>query len=224
MARKTKARKSGRPAQPLTKADLVALAAPVFAAKGVEGVSIREVAELAGIRKASVFHHFATKELLYHAVMDDVLSRLFELIVAARLDQGSFVERLDRLSGLMVNALAQRPQSARLLVRELMGQGPYLIAAAGGAVRVQETLEFTVAFLSAGMDDGAFRRADPRHLALSIAGLHLLPFAAADTASALLARDFLSQPSVDARVACVTEQVRLLCLAPKAAKPATRKG
>lgn len=223
MARKTKARKSGRPAQPLTKADLVALAAPVFAAKGVEGVSIREVAELAGICKASVFHHFATKELLYHAVMDDVLSRLFELIVAARLDQGSFVERLDRLSGLMVNALAQRPQSARLLVRELMGQGPYLDAARG-AVRVQETLEFTVAFLSAGMDDGAFRRADPRHLALSIAGLHLLPFAAADTASALLARDFLSQPSVDARVACVTEQVRLLCLAPKAAKPATRKG
>lgn len=215
----TKARKSGRPAQPLTKADLVSLAAPVFAERGIEGVSIREVAELAGIRKASVFHHFATKELLYQAVMDDVLSRLFELIVAARLDQGSFVERLDRLSGLMVNALAQRPQSARLLLRELMGHGPYI--SSGGAVRVQETLEFTSAFLNAGMDDGAFRRDDPRQLALSIAGLHLLPFAAADTASALLGRDFLSEDSVRARVTCVTEQVRLLCLA---SKPPTRKG
>lgn len=210
--RKSKPRKPGRPAQPLTPADLVTLAAKVFAERGPDGVSMREVAELAGIRKASVFHHFASKERLYQAVMDDALTRLFDLIVAARLDQGSFEERLDRLSGLMTDALGQRPQSARLLLRELMGGGPYLQG--GGGVRVQETLEFTASFLAAGMDAGAFIKGDARHLALSIAGLHLLPFAAQEPSAELLGAPLLSPEGIAARRAAVTEQVRRLCLMP----------
>lgn len=203
-------RKAGRPAQPLTPSDLVSLAAPVFAERGVEGVSMREVAELAGIRKASVFHHFESKERLYAAVMEDALTRLFELIAAARLDEGSFEERLDRLSGLMTDALASRPQTARLLLREMMGSGPWVES--GGRERIQQTLELTTAFLAAGMEAGVFRRSDPRHLALSIAGLHLLPFAARDAAGALLEAPFLSPEVTAARRAEVTAQVRALCL------------
>lgn len=213
MARKKssgRARKPGRPAQPLTPAALVTLAAPVFSARGPDGVSMREIAELAGIRKASLFHHFESKERLYQAVMEDALSRLFELIVSARLDQGGFEERLDRLSALMTDALAQRPQTARLLVRELMGGGPYLDG--GGAVRVAETLEFTASFLSAGMDAGVFVKTDPRQLALSIAGLHLLPFAAETSASALLGHALLGPEGVVARKQAVASQVRRLCL------------
>jgi TetR/AcrR family transcriptional regulator len=189
----------------------VALAAPVFAERGVDGVSMREIAELAGIRKASVFHHFESKEQLYQAVLDDALTRLFELIAAARLDEGSFEERLDRLSGLMTDALAERPQTARLLVRELIGHGPW--ASSAGAAQVQQTLEVTAAFLAAGIEAGAFRQADPRHLAVSIAGLHLMPFAAVEATSALLERRLLEPDVVAARRAAVTAQVRALCLA-----------
>ncbi len=208
--RRTSPRRAGRPAQPLTPLDLVSLAAPVFAERGVDGVSMREIAELAGIRKASVFHHFETKERLYAAVMEDALARLFEIIASARLEEGSFEERLDRLSGLMTEALASRPQTARLLLREMMGSGPWVES--GGRERIQQTLELTTAFLAAGMEAGAFRRFDPRHLALSIAGLHLLPFAAPGPAGALLEAEFLAPKTLAARRAQVTEQVRALCL------------
>lgn len=209
-------RKPGRPSQPLTPRDLVTLAAKVFAERGSEGVSMREIAELAGIRKASVFHHFESKEALYQAVMDDALRRLFELVEAARLDQGSFAERLDRLSGLMTDALAQRPETAQLLLRELMGGGPYLQQ--GGGVRVQQTLEFTSSFLRAGMEAGAFIARDPNHLALSIAGLHLLTFAAQDAATGLLEAPLLSPEVFAARREQVTAQVRQLCLLPSKSK------
>jgi TetR/AcrR family transcriptional regulator len=216
--KKQKARKPGRPARPLTRGELVALAMPLFAQRGPDGVSMAEVAELAGIRKASMYHHFESKAALYAAVMDESLGQLRSLIAAARLDEGSFAERLDRLGALVTDALAARPEMAQLLVRELLGAGPYL--AAGGAERVRETLEVTAAFLEAGMDAGEFARSDPRQLAISVSAVHLLAFAAQPTVTALLGQPIVSGPGLEARRAAVLEHVRRLCLAPA---PATRR-
>lgn len=207
----TRKRKAGRPTNSLTPADLVAVAAPLFAARGADGVSLREVAEAAGIRKASLLHHFESKETLYTAVVDTALASLQTLVADARLDEGDFGVRLDRLGELVCKALSTRPETARLLLYELVGEGPYLRS--GGSERVQATLELTAAFLEAGMADGAFRKSDARQLALSIAGLHLLPFAAAPASSALLGGDLFSPAQVKARTKAVLGQVRALCLA-----------
>ncbi len=204
------ARRPGRPAHPITPAELVALALPVFAERGPDGVSMSEIAELAKIRKASVYHHFESKEALYTAVMDDSVLGLFELIAAANLEEGSFADRLDRLGSLVIDALAARPQTARLLMRELIGHGPYL--AARGTDRVKETLGVTAAFLEAGMDAGEFVREDPNQLALTIAGVHLFPFAAAEAAGALLGASLLVPPGLESRRTAVIAQVRRLCV------------
>ncbi len=205
-------RKAGRPHQALTQQDIVAAAAPLFAARGLEGVSLRELGEQVGIRKASLLHHFASKEALYVAVIDEAIGALTGLIVAAKLDEGAFPERLDRLGELVCAALAARPETARLLLHELVDEGPYL--SSGGGPRVQATLELTAAFLEAGMEAGAFRREDPRQLALSIVGLHLLPFAAARVTSGLLGADLFSPGQLAARRDAVLGQVRALCLPP----------
>lgn len=209
MPPRRKARRAGRPAHALSREDLVAAAAPLFAARGHDGVSLREVAERAGIRKASLLHHFESKEALYTAVVDEALTSLSSLIVEARLDEGDYVERLDRLGELVEKALAARPETSRLLVYELIGDGPYLQE--GGAERVQATLELTAAFLEAGMEAGAFRRCDPRQLAVSIAGLHLFPFAAARATSGLLGADLFSVEQSALRSRAVLAQVRALC-------------
>ncbi|TLS67885.1 TetR/AcrR family transcriptional regulator [Mariprofundus erugo] len=44
-------------------------AASLFSARGVDAVSIREIAEAAGISKATVFHYFDSKDTLYQAVV-----------------------------------------------------------------------------------------------------------------------------------------------------------
>ncbi len=208
-ARQTTKRKSGRPANPLSQREILALARPVIAERGVDGVSIREVAELAGIRKASLYHHFESKQALYKAMMDDVVESLLGLVSSARLDEGDFVTRLDRLGHLGTAYFATHPEVAGLLMRELIGEGDYL--AQGGDERVQATLESMAAFLQAGMDAGAFRRSDPRQLALSLAGLHILPFAARRMTETFLKTELSSPDAIAERQRVVLEQARLLC-------------
>jgi AcrR family transcriptional regulator len=200
-------RKSGRPANPLSRAAILALARPVFAERGVDAVTTRDVADLAGIRKPSLYHHFASKAELYEAVLDEDISALLSLISQANLDDGSFLDRIDRLGSLITDYLSAHPAAARLLTRELVGGGPYL-AARGGA-RVQETLAVTAAFLEAGMDAGELRRADPRQLAVSIAGLHLFAFAAPDSVTPFLGPLHEAEHAA-LRKAAVLEQVRAL--------------
>ena len=49
----------------------------LFARRGFAGIGLREVAEVAGLGKSSLFHHFRSKAELYAAVVGRILD-LFE--------------------------------------------------------------------------------------------------------------------------------------------------
>ena len=171
------ARPTRTPRHPIERGDLINIAARLFAELGYAAASLGEIAEAAGLRKASLYHHFPTKEALYAAVLDTAVVELRALLIGARLDEGDFAERLDRLGALITDYFADHPYAANLLSREMLENTAYLQGAGGEAIRIN--LEATTAFLAAGMDAGAFRRQDPRHLALSIVGLHVFYFASA---------------------------------------------
>jgi TetR/AcrR family transcriptional regulator len=48
---------------------ILTAARQLFAVRGFAGVSIQQVADTAGVCKANVFHHFASKQALYRAVL-----------------------------------------------------------------------------------------------------------------------------------------------------------
>lgn len=52
----------------------------LFAARGLAGVSIQQVADSAGVSKANVFHHFANKQALYRAVLQDSAAEFRSLL------------------------------------------------------------------------------------------------------------------------------------------------
>ncbi|WP_050670389.1 TetR/AcrR family transcriptional regulator [Luteipulveratus halotolerans] len=52
-----------------TKSDICKAALDVIAAKGVEGASLREIAEAVGITKASLYYHYASKQELVSALL-----------------------------------------------------------------------------------------------------------------------------------------------------------
>jgi hypothetical protein len=70
------------------------------------------------------------------------------------------------------------------------------------------------------MSAGELPRQDPHQLALSLAGLHLTYFAAAEISAALLQKDIHAPALLAAREATVVMQGRALCLAP--APPTSR--
>ncbi|WP_043631678.1 TetR/AcrR family transcriptional regulator [Nonomuraea candida] len=67
---------------------LVKLAAELFARKGFQATTVREIADEAGILSGSLYHHFDSKE----TIVDEVLSTFLDDLIAryrAALDSGS---------------------------------------------------------------------------------------------------------------------------------------
>lgn len=214
---RTPTRRAGRPRDPISREALLEAAAGVFAAEGYAGASLSAIAGAAGLRKASLFHHFDSKEALYLEAVSSAVGELGGLISEARLDTGGFVERLDRLSRLVTRYLGEHPLVARLLLREMLDEGPFL-SGPGGEL-VPQVLGGAMAFLQAGMDAGAFARQDPRQLILSVVGLHLFWFGGLSLTEAISGQDPFSTEAIEGRAAAVSAQVRALCGASPSGPP-----
>jgi TetR/AcrR family transcriptional regulator len=101
------------------------VAEEIFAEKGYEGATLRDVASRVGIRTPSLYNHFDGKDSLYAAVLErgigPVLRALGESAAAGgpSHDPGRLVER-------MMELLAKRPQLPRLVVHETLSGGRHL--------------------------------------------------------------------------------------------------
>ena len=62
-----------------TRSSILTAARSVFARKGFDGATTREVAQIAGVNNAMIYYHFKDKDELYRAVLVDSFS-LFERI------------------------------------------------------------------------------------------------------------------------------------------------
>jgi TetR/AcrR family transcriptional regulator len=157
------------------KEEILDIATSLFAERGYEGTSMNDVAERVGMRKASLFYHFTTKDALYEAVLDRLVSRVAVPLGAAYSSEGTFAERLDTAADALTTVLGERPFAARLLLREAMDWGPVMRGKL--LERVLFVLEGGAAFVKAGQEAGAFTDGDPKHLVLTALGAHFLPFA-----------------------------------------------
>jgi len=66
-----------------TRAQLIDIATRLFASRGYEDTSIEAVLQQAGVSRGSLYHHFAGKEALFEAVLDDVETRVGRQTIAA---------------------------------------------------------------------------------------------------------------------------------------------
>jgi AcrR family transcriptional regulator len=62
---------------------IIAIACRLFAHRGYEGTSLRDIAEEAKITKAALYYHFPNKEALYHRIVLDSLRALIDFVRAA---------------------------------------------------------------------------------------------------------------------------------------------
>ena len=178
----------------------------VFAERGYEGTSMNDVAERGGMRKASLFYHFATKDALYEAVLDRLVASLQAALEAVYVSSGTFEDRLDAVNETLVTVLASHPYAARLLLREAMDWGPVI---RGKLLdRILLVLEAGAAWLRAGQEQGAFVEGDPKQLVLSSMGLHFLPFALGQLVERYMGTDVFDPAFVAARMKALKSQAR----------------
>jgi AcrR family transcriptional regulator len=135
----------------------------LFGARGVEAVSLDEIARVVGVRKQTVLYWFPSKDALVDGVLEAVAAELFVVIDAAvRAAPDDPLERVDAVVRAVFRPAVRRP-AVLGLVREVNRLDPTQ------ATRLRELVEplvdRAVAHLSAEMDAGRIRRGDPRLVA-----------------------------------------------------------
>ena len=203
--------------QPNTRTRILRVAEYLFAERGYHGTYLREVADGVGIRKASLFHHFAGKAELYQAVLEDEIGDTERRIHDVLAGSGDPRAAIRALVSAYVDLIAARPARAKLLLRQSLGDQPAGIPPPD-AGRVLAPL---VDFIERGQRDGTFAPVDPIALLLGLVGAVVGFF----TTAPIVAPEWCRNGEPDRRVARVRAHVvalteRALGIAP--APAATR--
>ena len=103
---------------------ILAAAEKLFAESGFDAVSMNAVAELAGVSKANIFHHFSSKDALYLAAMRDACRRSSPLMDNLEGTSGTFAERLQHFARAHLAHLLENAQTSRLILREVIENDP----------------------------------------------------------------------------------------------------
>jgi AcrR family transcriptional regulator len=135
-----------------------------FGTRGYETTSLDALAGQLGVRKQTILYHFASKDSLLDAVIDEAGAELIAVLEEAVASSGGGWAKVDAVVRLVFRLAGRRPELLGLL-REVSRLGP------PAATRLRVLLEPFVAratsFLEEGMNAGEFRRQDARLLLLA---------------------------------------------------------
>jgi TetR/AcrR family transcriptional regulator len=108
------------PASPQSAGELAILDAAVhlFSVHGYDGVSMRRIADAAGVSKANIYHHFTSKQALYFAIMRHSAEELTRLLENLAEGKGSFNQRLQAFASAHLQHLFDNAERVRLVLRE----------------------------------------------------------------------------------------------------------
>ncbi len=146
-----------------TRERILAAALDLFGRRGVDAVSLDEIAVAVGVRKQTVLYWFASKEELVDAVLEAMAGELAVVIDAAvRAAPRDPLERIDAVVRAVFRLAVRRP-AVLGLVRELSRlPGPQ---AERLRRLVEPMIDRAVGFLAAEMTAGRLRTGDPRLVA-----------------------------------------------------------
>jgi len=142
-----------------TRDRILDVAVDLFGNRGVDAVSLDEIARTVGVRKQTVLYWFDSKDVLVDAVLDQVASELFVVIDAAvRAAPDDPLERIDAVVRAVFRPAVRRPALLGL-VREVSRLDTE--QAARLRSRIEPLVARAVAYMGDEMDAGRLRRGDP---------------------------------------------------------------
>jgi AcrR family transcriptional regulator len=193
-----------------TREAILAEARHCFAEHGFEGTSLNDLAAGVGIRRASILHHFASKQAIYQAVFDRALSDWAEHIERARLEgetpAGAGWSQTDRVLTAAVRWFADNPEFVRLIRLEALADGAHLGFDLGEAIRPY--FQRAVAYFEREMGAGRLRKHDPEQLIISGYGAILNYFSDVHFLQGLLGRDPMTEAALETRIQSIRDFFR----------------
>jgi len=152
------------------KAHILNMAMELFAEKGFEGSSIRDLAARAGVNVAMVNYYFGSKEKLFESLVEQKASYtrgvLDEIVKNASL---SYIEKINAIIDTYVNRLFSHRTFHRVIHQEMMLNQRESLQQAIVDIIFPNTLKIRQ-ILEEGMQNGEFKKIDSTMVIASIIG------------------------------------------------------
>lgn len=181
----------------------------LFARRGYAGVGMREVASEVGLGKSSLFHHFPSKALLYLSVLERVLERIALHLGPALHSPAGPVDKLEAWVHALVDALAEQPGSARLLLRALFEEDAFPESVTEKSEELEQVLAGILGgfqlLVKRGIESGDFRRVSVAHATQTMIGATVYHFASGELGEGMVGAPIFSAAEVRRRKQEVTE-------------------
>jgi AcrR family transcriptional regulator len=145
-----------------TKTRIFMVAAHLFAQKGFNGVSMREISERAGVTKPTIYYYYKNKEEIYRALIDAGIEHGRADLDRLKGSQLSFRQLLIEIIREKIRDCAQFTDFSKILI-DLHLSTERLDFLDGFKERAHEPLHELVRMIRAGQETGELNRTiDPR--------------------------------------------------------------
>src|ERR1700753_1044277 len=172
-----------------TRQKLLAAARREFAASGLAGARVDEIAARAGVNKQLVYHYFGDKDALYLAVLEWVYEEIRPQERKLNLAGLPPERAIRKLIESSFDHLAAHPDFVALLNDENRNGAKHVRRSKKLADMNSPLGSLLAAILAEGVQAGVFRRGiDPMHLYISVAGLSYFFFSNPPTLSAIFSK------------------------------------
>lgn len=151
-----------------TRARILEAALDVFARKGYHRAIVDDIVRASRTSKGGVYHHFATKEAVFLALVDDFTARLTASVASAIAERQGALAKVEGALTAVLGTFADHERLARLVLLEAVSLGPtYQAKRAEVAARFITLIQ---GYLDEAVADGAIGPLDTRVATLAWLG------------------------------------------------------
>jgi AcrR family transcriptional regulator len=199
-----------------TRARILDRAERLFARKGYQAVSMRELSRACGVRPFTIQHHFGSKLGLYQSVLCRWDEEVLRLISGELADEREFEAAVEHVVDVLFEFFLSHRDWVATTARAALGEG----LPRGVALEDHGWVRFVETSLRERSVGG--RRLDPRLLLISIEGILNNHFLSAGHYRDLFGRDVTS-PELKARTKRHLQQVILALVEPRLVRAAAAR-
>ena len=174
-----------------TRRRILAAATSEFAAKGLAGARVDEIAHRARVSKRMLYHYFGDKEALWLAVLEQAYLHIRSEERELDVSRLSPVAGMRRLIEFTIAYVRSHPDFISLLIGENLNRARYLRRSRKVRELHTSLLGVIADLLKRGRSAGVFRGGvDPAELYITIAALGFFYFSNIHTLSTIFGRNF----------------------------------